>query len=364
MKHRFQVVALPHHQTTVAYNNCAFATLTRKFCAMMKSLGHEVIVYSGADNDAPCDEHVVCITKDEQFALMGVREPEDILKYPFADQTYRPEMAWWPDWNNRVIVAMSSRTKHKDFLCIIGGGVLFEPLINAMRSQMIPVEYAIGYAGVSANSWHCFGSSNWQHVVFGLQRYENWRGRFYDRCIPHYFDPNDFEYREKKGDYLLYLGKIKEDKGVNVAARTAKITSNRLIVAGQGPTPVEYGEVLNRYVDAEERRELLAGAKAVFVPSLYVEPFGMIAVEALMSGTPIITTSWGGLGEINIDGVTGYKCNTFQDFVDATSNIDKIDPKACRERGMRYAMDNVRHEYQRWFDDLYGLWKEGWGAVN
>ncbi len=363
MTYRFQVVGLPHTSTSIAYNNCAFASLTRKFCAMMKSLGHEVIVYSGEDNDAPCDEHVVCITKDEQAALMGVHGPEDILKEPFVHRTYLPDSPWWADWNRRVIEAMEPRAQHKDFLCIIGGGVLFEPLIARMRDRMIPVEYAIGYAGVSANSWHAFGSSNWQHVVFGLQRYENWRGRFYDRWIPHYFDPSDFEYRTEKGDYLLYLGKIKEDKGVNVAARAAKLTGNRLIVAGQGPTPVEYGEVLNRYIDANERRELLAGARAVFVPSLYVEPFGMIAVEALMSGTPIITTWWGGLGEINVDAVTGFKCNTMQDFVDAAKEIDKIDPQACRDRGMRYAMDNVRHEYQRWFDDLSGLWGEGWGAV-
>lgn len=363
MNYRFHVVGLPHTQTSEAFNNCAFATLTRNFCSMMKSLNHHVTVYSSEENDAPCDEHVTCIAKDEQAALMGVHGPEDILKEPFVHRTYLPESPWWPDWNGRVIREMLPRIQDRDFVCIIGGGVLFEPLIAAVRSRTIPVEYAVGYAGVSPNTWHCFGSSNWQHVVFGLLRYEAWRGRFYDRCIPHYFNPSDFEFRAEKDDYLLYLGKIKEDKGVNVAARAAKETGNRLIVAGQGPTPVEYGEVLNRYIDAEERRELLAGARVVFVPSLYVEPFGMIAVEALLSGTPIITTPWGGLGEINIDGVTGYKCNTLQDFIAATNNINKLVPQACRDRGMRYAMDNVRHEYNRWFDDLFGLWGEGWGKI-
>jgi glycosyltransferase involved in cell wall biosynthesis len=258
---------------------------------------------------------------------------------------------------------MEPRAEQGDFLCLIGGGILFEPLITAMQDRMIAVEYAIGYAGVASRTWHAYGSSNWQHVVWGLNMPQDQRGRFYDRWIPHYFDPNDFEYNAHKDDYLLYLGKIKEDKGVNVAARAAEAAGRRLIVAGQGPTPVEYGEVRNRYIDSEERRELLAGASAVFVPSLYVEPFGMIAVEALLSGTPIITTPWGGLGEINLDGVTGYQCNTMQDFVDAARKIDNIHPEACWNRGMRYDMDNVRHEYQRWFDDLYGLWGNGWGEV-
>lgn len=363
-------MGLPHTQTTVEYNNCAFASLTRKFAAMMKSLGHEVIVYSGEDNDAPCDEHVTCITKREQAKHLGIKGPEDILKYPFANECYQPHRPWWADWNKRVIKKMEPRAQQGDFLCLIGGGVLFEPLITAMQDRMIAAEYAIGYAGVASRSWHAFGSSNWQHVVFGLEAakgtpgYSDWRGRFYDRWIPHYFDPADFTFSASKDGYLLYLGKIKEDKGVNVAARAAKATGRKLIVAGQGPTPVEYGEVRNRYIDAEERRELLAGAAAVFVPSLYTEPFGMIAVEALMSGTPIITTPWGGLGEINVDGVTGYKCNTMQDFVDAVSKIDNIDPADCYAYGMRYAMDNVRHEYQRWFDDLAGLWGEGWGKLS
>ncbi len=361
---RFHLVGLPHTELSRTYNNCAFATLSRNFASMMKSLGHQVIAYGGEEYDIECDEHVTCITRAEQAALLGVYGPGTILQEPFVHRTYLPESPWWADWNRRVIEQMEPRVEHKDFLCLIGGGVLFEPLIAAMKSRTIPVEYAIGYAGVSPNTWHCFGSSNWQHVVFGLQRYENWRGRFYDRWIPHYFDPDDFQYLSSKGDYLLYLGKIKEDKGVNVAARAAKMTGNRLIVAGQGPTPVEYGEVRNRYIDADERRDLLAAARAVFVPSLYVEPFGMIAVEALLSGTPIITTAWGGLGEINMDGLTGFKCYTMQDFVTAVDQIGDIKASACRARGMRYAMENVRHEYQRWFDDLYGLWGEGWGAVD
>jgi glycosyltransferase involved in cell wall biosynthesis len=330
---------------------------------MMKSLGHEVIVYSGEDNDAPCDEHVSCITKQEQFDMMGIKDPADILKYPFAEHTYDMDAPWWPFWNGRLIQAMEPRAQQKDFLCLIGGGVLFEPLIAVMRNRMIAAEYAIGYGGVSPNSWHAYGSSNWQHVVYGMQPPEGWRGRAYDRWIPHYFDPADFEFRTEKDDYFLYLGKLKHDKGPNVGARACKLTGNKFIAAGQGPTPIEYGEVRNRHIGAKERRELFAGARGCFVPSLYVEPFGMVAVEALMSGTPIITTTWGGLGEINIDGVTGYQCNTMQDFVNAVLDIDKIDPQACRDRGMRYAMDNVRHEYQRWFDDLYGLWGEGWGAV-
>jgi glycosyltransferase involved in cell wall biosynthesis len=364
---RFHVINMPHTQTTAAYSNCAFASLGRGFATMMMSLGHEVIVYSGEENDAPCTEHVAVASKKWQADTFRVRGPEDILTPPLDTIMYEPQRHWWGTWNRKVISALEQRLQPQDFVCIIGGGVLFEPTITyALNRGAMAVEYAVGYAGISARTFHAFGCTSWRHVVFGLQRPEGWLGSFYDRTIPHYFNPDDFEYRENdaKGDYFLYLGKIKQDKGVNVAARAAQAAGVKLILAGDGPTPVEYGEVLRRRVGPDERRELLAGARGVFTPSLYTEPFGMIAVEALLSGTPVISTPFGGFSDIVTPG-SGYQCNTMRDFVLATKDADAgiIDAAACRARGMEFSYDVVRWQYERWFNDLLGLYGEGWGAL-
>lgn len=361
---RFHLVGLPHTQSTAEYSNCAFNSLLRGFAHMMKSLDHEVFVYSGEDNDAECDEHITCISKAEQKVLFNIEGPGDILTPPLDTILYQTHQPWWTMWNDRVWKAMRGRLRARDFVCIIGGGVLFEPLISYVRSQAIPVEYAIGYAGISKATFHAYGASSWAHVIYGLNPDPTWRGKFYDRVIPHYFNPADFEYREDKDDYFLYLGKLKEDKGINVAARACEAAGVRFIAAGDGPTPVEYGEVRRHYIGPEERRDLLAGARGLFVPSLYVEPFGMVAVEGLLSGTPLITTPFGGVADINIDGETGYECYTLKDFVEAVEVIDDaISPLRCRKEGMKYSYDNVRWMYQRWFDDLMGLWGEGWGAL-
>ncbi len=366
---RFHLVGLPHTQSTSEYSNCAFNSLLRGFATMMKSLGHEVIVYSGKDNDAPCDDHVACISKGQQKKLFRVEGPEDILKPPLDEILYQPHQPWWPMWNASVWKAMKPSIQPQDFVCIFGGGVLFEPLItNVLEAGAMAVEPAVGYAGIASRSFHAFGSDNWRHVVFGLQKPDGWRGAAYDRTIPHYFDPGDFEYRAKKDDYFLYLGKVKEDKGVNIAARACMATDTRLVVAGQGPTPIQYGELRNHYVGPDERRELLAGARGVFVPSVYVEPFGMIAVEALLSGTPIITSDWGGLADINQGGV-GFRCNTLQDFVDATKVLkgdgigQRIDPMRCRARGELYTYDAVKLHYEKWFNDLSALYGLGWDTL-
>lgn len=354
---------MPHTQTTAEYSNCAFASLLRGFATMMTDLGHEVFVYSGEENDAPAIEHIAVASKAWQKKTFNVEGPEDILKHPLDYNMYKEDAPWWGEWNKMVWGAMAPRIQPQDFVGIIGGGVLFEPLIQmAHQRGGMCVEYAVGYAGISPHTFHAFGANSWRHVVFGLQRPDGWRGAFYDRTIPHYFNPDDFEYREEKDDYFLYLGKLKEDKGINIAARAAKAAGVRLILAGQGPTPVEYGEVLNRRIGPEERRELLAGARGTFTPSLYTEPFGMIAVESMLSGTPVISTPFGGFSDIVTPG-SGFQCNTLQDFVDAIPLCDTLKKRHVYYRGLDFSYDNVGQEYQRWFNDLMGLYGEGWGAL-
>ena len=69
---RFHVISLPHTQTTKEYVNCAYTEKVRRFCMMMKSLGHTVYLYASEDNEAPVDELITCITKEQQQeALAG-----------------------------------------------------------------------------------------------------------------------------------------------------------------------------------------------------------------------------------------------------------------------------------------------------
>ena len=103
-------------------------------------------------------------------------------------------------------------------------------------------------------------------------------------------------FQKDKEDWCLYLGRIDPVKGINIAIDTCKRTGIQLKMAGQGkikdiPPHVE----MLGYLNFESKIEYLRRAKALICPSRFNEPFGYIAIEAAMCGTPVLSSDWGGL---------------------------------------------------------------------
>jgi glycosyltransferase involved in cell wall biosynthesis len=202
------------------------------------------------------------------------------------------------------------------------------------------VEFGIGYGSTFAK-YRVWESYAWMHANYaGYKDPTTIDGLFYDEVIPGYFDPTEFTLQENKEDYYLYLGRLIDRKGYNIAVDVCKKLNKRLIVAGPG-TPPEYGEYVG-VVGPEERSKLMGGAIALFAPTIYVEPFGNIVPEAHFCGTPTITTDWGAFTETNINGLTGYRCRSFQEFCDATENVKSLDPARIWKRAVdTYSLDVI-----------------------
>ena len=350
---RFHVVSLPHTQTTKQYLHCAYTQKVLNFCRMMKGLGHTVYLYASEDNEALCDELIPCITKQEQKTLIGIERPEDNLKAEFdADKPY------WKLMNKRVVVEIQKRKKDKDFLCVIAG-ICQKPIADAMP-DMMTVEYGIGYSGVFA-PYRVFESYAWMHTVYGSLAGDASRadGRFFDAVIPNYYNVADFPFSDKKDDYFLFIGRLIDRKGYQIAVEVCKRLGKRLVVAGQGTAPdgVDYRGV----VGVKERGELMSKAQAVFVPTLYIEPFGGVSVEAMLCGTPVITTDWGAFTETVKQGETGFRCRTLQEFIHAAKQVSSLDYQKIRAYAIqRFSLETVAKQYEEYFARLSTLWSDGW----
>lgn len=358
---RFHILGLPHTVTSKEYVACAYTQKVLKFAQGMTRRGHEVLHYGHKDSVLECTEHIPVLDNDDLAKAYGSHDwRKTFFKFDTNDHAYQTF------YKNAIAEVGKRKLKHDFILPFWGSGV--RPVIDA-HPDMIAVEPGIGYAGGHWCRWKVFESYAIYHAYCGLQAVGNCRQDWYEVVIPNYFDPEDFTYRgnDEKEDYFLYLGRVYSGKGVDVAIQATEKAGVKLVIAGQKevgyklPDHVEYVG----YADVEKRKQLMSKAKASFVPSQYVEPFGGVQVENLFSGTPTITTDWGSFAENNLHGITGYRCRTMGDFVDAVQAIQqgKIRSEDCRLFANNFSIDSVMPIYEKYFQDILDVYEgKGWYA--
>lgn len=348
---RFHVVSLPHTQVTEAFSACAFTEKVRKFCIMMMDLGHDVYLYAGEENDAPCTARVVCISEEERVNAVGAGH--------YSSASFDYNLPHWQSFNTAAIRGIRARIEPHDFICVIGG-LAHKPIADAFPNH-ITVEFGVGYGGTFA-PYKVFESYAWMHTVYGSRSPNDpcaVNGTWYDAVIPGYLEEDKFPFREDKDDYFLFVGRLIERKGFNVAIEACRREKAHLVIAGQGASP-DYGEHVG-VVGPEKRGELMSRARALFAPTVYIEPFGNVVTEAMACGTPVITTDWGAFTETVIHGVTGFRCRTLREFTDAMHTVDSLDRSAIRKHAIeRYSLPVIGLQYQAYFRRLETLWGEGW----
>jgi glycosyltransferase involved in cell wall biosynthesis len=153
----------------------------------------------------------------------------------------------------------------------------------------------------------------------------------------------DFPFRDEKDDYLLWIGRMNDDKGPQRAIVAAREAGASLVLAGPvQPGQEEFfanevephidGEQI-RYIGevGEEKLELYAGARALLMPIRWPEPFGLVMTEAMACGTPVIAFPEGSAPELVLDGETGFVVDDEQGMAEAVERLGEIDPARCRE---------------------------------
>jgi glycosyltransferase involved in cell wall biosynthesis len=184
----------------------------------------------------------------------------------------------------------------------------------------------------------------------------NWVGRVHNALRV-----QDWPFRADKQDYALFLGRFAPYKGAHLAVRAAHEAGIPLVLAGKCDEPAEkaYFEQEVRPLltdsdhffgpaDAVSKRKLLAGARCLLFPVLWEEPFGMVMIEAMACGTPVLATARGSVPEVVADGLTGFVRATPDALVDTVKRIGEIDRRACRRWvAERFSADVMTEGYER-----------------
>ncbi len=155
-----------------------------------------------------------------------------------------------------------------------------------------------------------------------------------DAFVHNGLDPADYSFRAAKGDYDLFLGRLHRAKGYRWAIEGARRAGRRLVLAGGWRPSLRRGIRFAGIVDGQAKAELLAGARCLWMPAQWDEPFGLTTIEALFSGTPVVGTRRGALPEI-VTPAVGVLGDTLDELVAAVETIHTRDPSTCRAHAER-----------------------------
>ncbi|MDZ8067046.1 MAG: glycosyltransferase family 4 protein [Nostoc sp. DedQUE08] len=159
-------------------------------------------------------------------------------------------------------------------------------------------------------------------------------------------DVSSYEFHSQPEDppYLAFLGRMSPDKGVHLAIEIAKLAGWHLKMAGKvDVVDVEYFEKeIKPHIDGEQieylgeanheqKNALMGGAVATLFPITWREPFGLVMVESMASGTPVIAMKLGSTEEVISHGKTGFLCNNIQECISAIDRVTELDRYACRQ---------------------------------
>ena len=161
--------------------------------------------------------------------------------------------------------------------------------------------------------------------------------------IPNAIDVEHLPFSADKEDYFLFIGRMIADKGAHTAIEVARRLNARLILAGKVnelPERAYYTAEIEPHlseriyfrgeVDHETKAHLYAKARCTLFPIQWPEPFGLVMIESLAAGTPVVAFRHGSVPEVLEHGRTGFIVDTVDEMVEAVRHVGEIDPEECR----------------------------------
>jgi len=179
----------------------------------------------------------------------------------------------------------------------------------------------------------------------------------YIKTIHHGIDITQFDFQSVPDDYLLFFGRIHQDKGTREALKIARACNKKLILAGIIQDQTYYDRYVAPHINNDkviyagsvgplERNRLLGKACALLHPIQFDEPFGLSIIESMACGTPVIAFDRGSMAELVENGKNGFLVNNVDEAIEAVARIKEIERATCRCHVERhFTVDRMIDEY-------------------
>ena len=337
---------------------------------MVRSRGFEIIHYGIEGAESGANLQVDVMTLEEQESYIGKYDPRDS---DFIGRHANAHSPLYAKFNENLTELLPQYAEKGDII-LLPFGEAHNPALNVVQDCFF-LESGIGYNQPFAR-FRVYESNAWLHHISGKEIGFNQQhvamGNDYHWVIPNYYDLTEWPVKEKAGDYVLFMGRMMETKGLNELAEVAKAMPDvKFILAGTGdPTPflrspnMEFiGPVIGL-----ERGELFKNAITTICPSRYIEPFCGVAVESMLCGTPALGSSFGAFTETIQHGETGFRCRTLGDWVSAiriTQGWGREDwTRTANYAREKYDMYKIAYQYEKTFNQIANLSGPGWFSLD
>lgn len=220
----------------------------------------------------------------------------------------------------------------------------FGPALGAMLGGVPPVVHTLhgAWNDLSRSYYSLLHRRIHLVAISEAQRKQN-DDLVYAAVIHHGIDLDAYPLAREKDEFLLFLGRCDPEKGPDLAVEVAKRAGMHLKMVMKRSEPVErdyWDQVVAPRLRGDEevldppshevKVDLLGRAKATLFPIRWHEPFGLVMVESMACGTPVLAHPMGAAAEVIVDGVTGWLCETGEEMVEAIGRVDQLSPAACR----------------------------------
>jgi glycosyltransferase involved in cell wall biosynthesis len=283
-----------------------------------------------------------------------------LVSWPGTSSTSRTDTA-----RNAVTLARHVATGGFDLVHSFSRIAYLAPILPARIPKLMSYQRDISPHTTALANRLAFGSLEFSAISRFMIDANALAGRWH--IVPNGVSLDTYKFRSQVAPNapLVFLGRVEEIKGPHLAIEVAQRTGHDLVIAGNIPeqhrgwfdmhiAPHVDGRRI-RYigpVDDAEKNELLGSARAVLMPILWEEPFGIVMIEAMACGTPVIGLKRGAVPEVVEDGVTGAAVGTLEEMVNCAKEVI-FSRAACRKRVERlFGDETVTTAYKLVYDEL------------